>query len=136
MKTCTKCETVKDLTEFHKGKGYKDGYRSECKVCISAYYKARNATTQQKEKNRAWSYQRKYGITPVQYDEMLAAQGGGCSICKSPESKRSGQRLMVDHDHKTGEVRGLLCNPCNAAIGLLGDNISTLQNAINYLSAN
>ena len=134
MKTCVTCSANKPLTEFHKGKGYAGGYRSKCKACMSAYSKKRNATAEQKEKNRAWSYQRKYGITPSQYDAMLAAQNGCCAVCESPDSKRQDHRLMVDHDHQTGEVRGLLCNPCNVAIGLLGDNISTLQNAINYLS--
>ena len=136
MKTCTKCKAVKNFTEFHKGKNYKDGYRTVCKECMSTYSKARNATTQQREKNRAWFYRRKYGISLAQYDEMLTKQGCRCSICNSPDSKRQGQRLMVDHCHETGKVRGLLCNPCNAAIGLLGDNISTLQKAINYLSTN
>ena len=136
MKTCTSCEVAKPFTEFNKGPAYKNGYRSQCKACLSAYSKRRNSDPVQKEINRANSYKFKYGITLKQYDEMLEQQNGVCKICGSKDSKRGDHRLMVDHDHKTGEVRGLLCNPCNAAIGLLGDNISTLQNAINYLSTN
>jgi hypothetical protein len=101
---------------------------------MSVYYKARNSTPEKKERARENHYQLKYGISPAEYDRMLAEQGGGCKICGSAESKRKGQRLMVDHCHSTGKVRGLLCNPCNAAIGLLGDNISHLQSAIEYLT--
>jgi len=100
---------------------------------MSDYYKQKNATQEGRQKNRAWFYKRKYGITLEDYDAMLEKQGGCCAICKSETSKRN-DYFMVDHDHETGAVRGLLCSPCNSAIGLLGDNISTLQNAINYLS--
>lgn len=134
MKTCTSCKEIKPFSFFHKGINYKDGYRSKCKPCVSVYHKKRNKNPEVKERARANSYKTKYGITTNQYDEMLKQQNGVCKICGSAESKRGDHRLMVDHDHVTGEVRGLLCNPCNAAIGLLGDNISTLQNAINYLS--
>jgi hypothetical protein len=134
MKTCTTCTTTKSFSEFHKGKAYKDGYRSKCKQCISEYYKERNYTPELKQKHREWSYKRRYGITPSDYDQMLSDQNGACKICGSKDSKKGDHRFMVDHCHTTGKVRGLLCGPCNSAIGLLGDNISTLQAAINYLS--
>jgi hypothetical protein len=50
------------------------------------------------------------GVTDAEYERLLAAQGGGCAICDHPPRTR---RLHVDHDHKTGEVRGLLCHRCN-----------------------
>ena len=53
------------------------------------------------------------GVTVEQYDALLAAQGGGCAICGNPPKTR---RLHVDHDHKTGRVRGLLCHRCNRAL--------------------
>jgi hypothetical protein len=134
MKTCTSCSITKPLPSFHQGANYKDGYRSKCKECMSLYYKRRNATPELKQKQREWSYSRRYGITPAEYDQMLSNQNGVCKICGSKDSKKGGHRFMVDHCHTTGRVRGLLCGPCNSAIGLLGDNISTLQNAINYLS--
>lgn len=69
---------------------------------------------------------------------MLSIQGGVCAICKKPERHRSNgpkvKRLAVDHDHTTGEVRGLLCNNCNRALGLFGDDVTALQAAIDYLS--
>ena len=134
MKTCTTCLSEKPFSEFHRGQHYKDGYRSKCKQCMSAYSKERNSSPQQKDKHREWSYKRRYGITPSEYDRMLSNQNGVCKICGSKDSKKGDHRFMVDHCHTTGKVRGLLCAPCNSAIGLLGDNISTLQNAINYLS--
>ena len=134
MKTCTECSETKPFTDFHKGRGYADGYRSKCKVCLSAYYKERNSNPEQKVKHREWSYKRRYGISIEEYNRLSESQNHACKICGSSDSKRGNNFLMVDHNHVTGEVRGLLCSNCNAAIGLLGDNISHLQSAINYLS--
>ena len=53
------------------------------------------------------------GVTDAEYDRLLSAQGGGCAICGNPPKTR---RLHVDHDHKTGRVRGLLCHRCNRAL--------------------
>ena len=71
---------------------------------------------------------RRYNITIEQYDLMLEQQRGLCKICNQQPKK-----ICVDHCHKTGTVRGLLCGNCNSAIGLLKENIETLQNAIEYL---
>lgn len=64
---------------------------------------------------------RKYGLTGVQFDEMLMAQNGACPICDVPlnTSGRRGapDRLVIDHDHTTGRVRGLLCARCNLFVG-------------------
>jgi hypothetical protein len=73
-----------------------------------------------------------YGITPEEYDALLRLQNGVCKICGRTAGKR---RLSVDHDHATGVVRGLLCNPCNVALGLLDENPETLRSAIRYLGA-
>lgn len=79
-----------------------------------------------------------YGITPEQYEAMLTAQDGKCAICGEGEPAAHGRtgrqfRLSVDHDHSTGRVRGLLCQKCNRAIGLMGDNTETLRRALDYL---
>jgi formate dehydrogenase maturation protein FdhE len=70
-------------------------------------------------------------MTQTDYDNMLTAQNGVCAICGNPP--KSGKKLVVDHNHKTGEVRGLLCTPCNTGIGLLKDNQAILKNASNYI---
>ena len=73
---------------------------------------------------------RKYGVTRKDYDTMLVAQAGVCAICGKAEN---GKRLAIDHCHKTGEVRGLLCALCNTAIGKLNDDPELLERAAMYL---
>lgn len=72
-----------------------------------------------------------YGITIEQYKAMKANQGDVCKICK--QVCLSGRDLSVDHDHKTGQVRALLCHKCNYLLGSANDNVHILQNAIEYL---
>lgn len=71
-----------------------------------------------------------YGITLEDYNQMFAKQNGTCAICHTPPEHR---RLAVDHDHMTGEVRGLLCSRCNRLLGNSGDDPMILQSAIDYL---
>lgn len=73
-------------------------------------------------------------MTLEQYDELFYEQGGGCAICGSEESGRSTTDwLHVDHDHVTGEIRGLLCNRCNVGLGSFTDDLELLLNAVEYL---
>lgn len=76
-----------------------------------------------------------YGLTPVQYDELLLAQGGACALCRSTDPQHWSGRFQVDHDHQTDAVRGLLCAPCNGGLGLLGDTPERLQAALDYITA-
>lgn len=81
----------------------------------------------------------KYGITLAQYNQMLKEQGGVCAICKQPEQmlyKGKPKRLCVDHDHKTGKVRGILCQRCNTTLGRYEDNPELMRNLITYLEDN
>lgn len=75
---------------------------------------------------------RKFGITPEAYDAMVAAQDGRCAICGTEDTRPFG-RLGVDHDHRTGKVRALLCHGCNAGIGRLNDDPDLLRKAADYL---
>ncbi len=75
---------------------------------------------------------RRYGVTVQDYDNMYIEQGGCCAICGTHQSKLK-LRLGIDHNHETGSIRGLLCNNCNTALGLMKDSIGTLDNAISYL---
>lgn len=72
----------------------------------------------------------KFGITPEQYDRMLADQNGVCAICERPPKNR---RLAVDHDHDTGRVRGLLCWWCNNRVVPKLNTPHVLRRAIDYL---
>jgi len=74
---------------------------------------------------------RKFGITIEDYERMLEEQGGGCRICHDPPPENGS--LHVDHDHKTGKVRALLCVKCNNAIGALGEKYELFQAAADYI---
>jgi len=79
---------------------------------------------------------RKYKLTPEKYKEIATAQNNVCSICGRPETlqRYSGvQNLVVDHCHKTGSNRGLLCHKCNIGLGVFEDNIDVIASAISYL---
>lgn len=79
-----------------------------------------------------------YGLTVAEYNAMLLDQGGVCAVCGKDEPNEHGRtgkkfRLSVDHCHETGSIRGLLCQRCNRAIGLLGDDPTLMRKAISYL---
>lgn len=73
-----------------------------------------------------------FGISEADYDFMFAYQGGACGICRTPQSDLS-KALAVDHCHKTGRIRGLLCGNCNTALGLMKDSRATLARASRWL---
>lgn len=75
---------------------------------------------------------RKYGIDHKHYERMLKAQGGRCAICGTNDYGSRGV-LFVDHDHDTGDVRGLLCSRCNMVLGFVRDDVETLRKAAEYL---
>jgi hypothetical protein len=82
---------------------------------------------------RRMMLQHRYGITPEDYDELLARQGGHCVFCLgTPAEDRTG-RLHIDHDHKRGVVRGLLCWRHNIALGYFGDSEEGLLFALKYV---
>lgn len=77
---------------------------------------------------------RTYGLTGAQYDEMVQTQGGRCAICGSSTSGRKGSaRLLIDHCHQTGKIRGLLCFFCNTMLGNAKDSPDRLRVAAEYL---
>jgi hypothetical protein len=156
-KVCTKCEKMKPWAEFYIAKATQKP-ASACKECMSyaalpPEEKARKLARRQEiranrteeeqavhaAKRRAFKLKYTYGLTVEQYDKMLDAQHGLCSICANPPEE--GKYLSVDHDHSCcagakscGKcVRELLCPKCNAGIGALGDDPVLLENAIAYL---
>jgi len=93
-----------------------------------------------RDKNKAnkkiYDFKRNYGITQKEYNEIYLRQGGVCAICGNKEIiKINGKvkSLSIDHNHITGEIRGLLCHYCNVAIGILKEDISIFQKCIEYL---
>lgn len=79
---------------------------------------------------------RLFGIDLKEYNEMLLKQNNSCAICQKQHADKAKRTLAVDHCHKTGEVRGLLCTNCNLALGNFKDNTELMQKAINYLKGN
>lgn len=123
-KICTTCKEEKKINQFHKDRTNKDGRDYTCKDC-------------NKKANRKYNFKFKnnnlkcrYGITLQEYNKLLKKQNGVCAICKKTEINR---KLSVDHNHETGKIRGLLCQKCNAGIGMFQDNIKLFQNVIGYL---
>ncbi len=80
---------------------------------------------------RKQNLKRSYNMTLEDYDNLFNNQNGVCLICKNPET--NGRRLSVDHDHKTGKIRGLLCQKCNTLLGCANDSIDILLKSIEYL---
>lgn len=95
-------------------------------------YRQREKTPEAKAKKRERHLKRKFGITHQQFEAILFEQDGKCAICKVPQALV--KRFRVDHNHVTNEVRGLLCQNCNSMLGQSGDSVSTLAEAIKYLT--
>lgn len=147
-KICTKCKIEKSLSEFYKHKIGKFGVDSVCKICQHQNYLNRNYDNKiyrseyvknNKDKAKNNHLKLNFGITLEWFNKKLKEQNGVCAICGKSEylvdpRNNKIRELCVDHDHKTGKIRGLLCGKCNQAIGLLNDNIQILQSAINYLN--
>lgn len=87
------------------------------------------------EQSRKYRLKSKYGLSEQGYDQMFQAQKGLYAICKTPEAECPKHRLFVDHCHNTDAIRGLLCSKCNAAIGLLGDDVNLLMAAKDYIES-
>lgn len=86
--------------------------------------------------HRSHNLLNKYGITLIAYETLLAEQGGGCATCGDSQSCEGREYLYVDHDHATGEVRGLLCHNCNFALGYAKDDPDRLIALAAYLVRN
>ena len=83
------------------------------------------------EKAKSYDLKKHYGISLIEYNDMLDAQGGKCAICG--ETDRTFGRLVVDHCHDSRKIRGLLCSLCNRSIGGLRHSVEILEKAIDYL---
>jgi|TARA_S200002703_G_scaffold53469_2_gene46232 hypothetical protein len=134
MKTCSTCEEEKEFSFFVKSKGHKDGYHGVCKPCRNEQRRKRGRPGETPEKVRQWNLKKYFGITPCDYDEILKSQQGRCAICRNLPTKKDKNVLHVDHDHKTGEIRGLLCSSCNVSLGNFKDDVELLKEAIRYLN--
>lgn len=163
MKTCSRCGIEKNEADFYTDGHSKGRLRSQCKPCIKtskskydkspegiakrklrlhsvgtratkkAYQSSYSRTNKGKEVARKARIKYLFDITADEYEQMLKAQNGVCSICHKPN--RDGKKLAIDHNHITGKVRGLLCRNCNIGIGFFNDKLELLWNAYQYLVA-
>ena len=161
MKRCKVCGEHKRLDDFYTSSLGRDGVRPECKLCNLAARKAKYAANpepyiarvkkwQQENSERLNAYRReyrrrperkrsdrdahlrrKYGIGIDDYDRMFVEQEGRCAICGEPGPDQGS--LHVDHDHASGQVRGLLCVSCNNALGAFREDYDILRAAADYL---
>ena len=136
-KQCANCKQYKDLSDFSPTKGKAFGVNSWCKVCITQLKNAHYTL----EKARAEYLGRVYGLAMEDYERMLADQNGLCACCGRSETRRVGRNkrseivpvLHVDHSHTTGRIRGLLCSPCNQALGLLEEDPQRIKALLRYV---
>lgn len=125
FKHCPDCNEDKPLTDFPRNRADSTGYAAYCKPCHNK--RGRDSKMRNHGGSRAYHLKHRYGITEEEVRGIIMAQRGGCGICGAPDPEH------VDHDHVTGEVRGILCFNCNGGLGQFKDNIATMRNAIDYL---
>ncbi|MFE1833783.1 endonuclease VII domain-containing protein [Streptomyces sviceus] len=113
-KLCRTCGEIKPWSEWHRNATASDGLSTRCKTCRAA-------------QNRRDHLKRQYGLTEAERDELIASQGGVCCICLAAVPEH------VDHCHKTGRVRGVLCFSCNAALGQFKDRPDAIRRAAAYV---
>lgn len=134
-KQCSKCKEYKELNEFNKRSASKDGYTARCGDCIRT--KAIQTRAKRPERTRGYNLKVRFDMSIDDYNHLFLKQRGLCAICSNPEvnkdKKGNIKWLAVDHNHSTGEIRGLLCSSCNTGIGLLGDSTEIMKKAIKYL---
>jgi len=125
-KQCKRCKEIKPIDDFYRVDDYADGHIKLCSVCTRADQKKwRDAHPGVSRKN--WLMY-SYNMTLEEYDKYLLMQGNKCAICGV-----AGQKLVVDHDHSTDEIRGLLCQKCNKGIAFLQDSPRIMLAAIRYI---
>lgn len=124
-KSCTICNEIKLLYEFHLSPASLDNRASHCKECSKA--KTLEWGRNNKEKRNEYHKKARYGMTLKDEAEMCESQDGRCAICRKPRI------LVIDHCHTTGVIRGMLCLTCNLALGGFKDSPHNLRKAADYL---
>jgi hypothetical protein len=114
FKLCRTCGEIKPHSEWHRNASASDGLSTRCRACRAV-------------QGRQGHLKRQYGITEAERDGLIASQGGVCCICLSALPEH------VDHCHKTGRVRGVLCFSCNAALGQFKDRPDAIRRAAAYV---
>jgi len=140
-KKCQRCEGVQPISNFPKDLSKKDLKSIYCHNCHKKINKARRSKPGYNEKRQAkrkysdrdrdWRLRTKYGISLEEFNRVFLSQDSRCALCRSQHSDN--KNFVVDHCHKTGTFRGILCSYCNRALGMFKDDIQVLKKAIAYL---
>lgn len=155
-KLCRKCNHNKPFSDFGKDIHRKNGITTACKSCRNPqskawrdknkeYVKEINVRSKAKRKEyydsperkikyRSLDLERRFGLTHEDYLRMLELQGGVCAICGKVRLNKGKYHMAIDHCHKSGKVRGILCGWCNKGLGLFDDKPEFLNKAIEYLA--
>ena len=140
-KTIKKIEVTDEFlaAQGHTRESY-EALSSTGKWAVRNREKSRKQSKEQYDKNpQLWRdgwLRRKYGITQTEYERLYSIQGGRCAICATEQPEGRYDVLVVDHCHKDGSVRGLLCDACNLGLGKFKDDTQALREAISYLERN
>lgn len=129
---CARCKEDKPTSSYAKSSAKVNGYQSYCRPCATERRRASPTYRPPLDKERETQFKYRYGITKADFDQMWEEQAGECAICFNTLTLEL-RGYAIDHNHETGEVRGLLCNRCNTGLGLFRDNPSYLASAEVYL---
>ena len=128
-RVCATCKVEKTFADFNKDNRKKHGIRYNCKECDRKRMKVYDLSEAGKKRMRSGKWKAQgIQITYDEYIEFYKKLEGKCQICN-----KYFKTLCVDHSHKTGKVRGLLCRPCNLAISALMEDKDIMENAIKYI---
>lgn len=138
-KTCKVCHEAKALDAFHLHPSTRDGRQPDCKQCHNDLSLARyhGLSPEAKSRRIAMIKARKYGMTLAEMQTYVADHDENCDVCGKPDTTHRRatwtRQLTFDHDHISGRLRGMLCSPCNLAIGQAGDDADLLRKLADYI---
>lgn len=119
-------------SEAERARQWRENNRERSREYQRGYYHASGGKEVHTARRRDAFRQSAYGISPAEFQALLASQGGKCGVCQTPEP-RGKSTWHVDHDHTTGIVRGILCITCNIALGMMHDDAARCRAAADYL---
>lgn len=121
---CAGCGENKSAEEFPRDSSSKSGRASRCKPC---HNKRNREYVERQQRGRHYHLKQRYGLSADEVEERASRQSGLCTICRSNPAEQ------VDHDHRSGRPRGILCLDCNAGLGAFRDDVRLIYEAVDYL---
>jgi hypothetical protein len=140
-KVCAACKAEKPIADFTPRKGFsgRSATASQCRACRNAWYKQHRAEPLEREKARLEAKRCMWGDAGLElFNRLRKEQNDLCALCHKPETRKNAKGdmvcdLVIDHDHSTGKIRGLLCSACNTFLGRLEKRLDLLPAIFRYL---